>query len=96
MNKRVTRTLIILLVILAVAIYIRRYTNVPEESEESEVSVKVRSESDTQSISQRVLPDDEIPIKINGHDGEPIQDESPEQRVEVGIQPVRYTRDLGV
>lgn len=93
MNKRVTRTLIILLVILAVAIYIRRYTNVPEESE---VSVKVRSESDTQSISQRVLPDDEIPIKINGHDGEPIQDESPEQGVEVGIQPVRYTRDLGV
>ena len=94
MNKRVTRTLIILLVILAVTIYIRRSTNVPEESEESEVSVKVRSES--QSISQRVLPDDEIPIKINGHDGEPIQDESPEQVVEVGIQPVRYTRDLGV
>jgi len=93
MNKRVTRTLIILLVILAVTVYIRRSTNVPEESE---VSVKVRSESDTQSISQRVLPDDEIPIKINGHDGEPIQDESPEQVVEVGIQPVRYTRDLGV
>lgn len=93
MNKRVTRTLIILLVILAVAIYIRRSTNVPEESE---VSVKVRSESDTQSISQRVLPDDEIPIKINGHDDEPIQDESPEQGVEVGIPPVRYTRDLGV
>jgi len=56
----------------------------------------VRSESDTQSISQRVLPDDEIPLKINGHDGEPIQDESPEQGVEVGIPPVRYTRDLGV
>lgn len=93
MNKRVTRTLIILLVILAVTVYIRRSTNVPEESE---VSVKVRSESDTQSISQRVLPDDEIPLKINGHDGEPIQDESPEQVVEVGIQPVRYTRDLGV
>ncbi len=93
MNKRVTRTLIILLVILAVTVYIRRSTNVPEESE---VSVKVRSESDTQSIYQRVLPDDEIPIKINGHDGEPIQDESPEQGVEVGIQPVRYTRDLGV
>lgn len=93
MNKRVTRTLIILLVILAVAVYIRRSTNVPEEPE---VSVKVRSESDTQSISQRVLPDDEIPIKINGHDSEPIQDESPEQGVEVGLQPVRYTRDLGV
>ena len=93
MNKRVTRTLIILLVILAVAVYIRRSTNVPEEPE---VSVKVRSESDTQSISQRVLPDDEIPIKINGHDSEPIQDESPEQGGEVGLQPVRYTRDLGV
>ena len=40
MNKRVTRTLIILIVILAVTVYIRRSTNVPEESE---VSVKLKA-----------------------------------------------------
>ena len=93
MNKRVVRTLITLLVILAVTVYIQRSTSAPEEPE---VSVTVNTGSDIQSITQKVLPDDEIPIKINGHDDEPIQDESPEQGVEVGIQPVRYTRDLGV
>lgn len=93
MNKRVVRTLIILLVILAVTVYIRRSTGAPEEPE---VSVTVSAESDTQSITQKVLPDDEIPLKINGVDGEHVQEDSPEQPIEVGVQPVRYTRDMGV
>ena len=93
MNKRVTRTLIILIVILAVAVYIRKSTDAPEEPE---VSVTVNAGSDIQSITQKVLPDDEISLKINGADGEPVQENEPEQPTEVGFQPVRYTRDLGV
>ena len=93
MNKRVTRTLIILLVILAVTVYIRRSTNVPEEPE---VSVAARSVGDVQTITQQVLPDDEVSFKINGVDGETVQENEPEQPTEVGFQPVRYTRDLGV
>lgn len=93
MNKRVVRTLITLLVILAVTVYIQRSTSAPEEPE---VSVTVNTGSDIQSITQKVLPDDEIPLKINGVDGEHVQEDSPEQPIEVGVQPVRYTRDMGV
>ncbi len=93
MNKRVTRTLIILLVILAVTVYIRRSTNVPEKEE---TSIEVVQNTKTQTDVQYVLPDDEVSLKINGADGETVQENEPEQPTEVGVQPVRYTRDLGV
>jgi hypothetical protein len=93
MNKSVIRTLIILLAILALAVYLQLSMKF---SEEPKVSVNTYPKSEIKTATQHVLPDDEIPAKINGHDSEPIQDESPEQGVEAGLQPVRYTRDLGV
>ena len=93
MNKRVIRTLIILIVLIAVAVYIRRSTNVPEKKE---TPVAVVQNSQTQTDVQYVLPDDEVSLKINGVNGEPVQENEFEQEIEVGVQPVRYTRDLGV
>ena len=93
MNKRVTRTLIILIALIAAAVYIRRSTNVPEKKE---TPVAVVQNSQTQTDVQYVLPDDEVPLKINGVNGDPVQDQESEKVIEVGVQPVRYTRDLGV
>ena len=95
MNKRVIRTLIILIVLIAVAVYIRRSTNVPENQEET-TAENTTSNAETQTDVQYVLPDDEVPLKINGVNGEPVQENEFEQEIEVGVQPVRYTRDLGV
>jgi hypothetical protein len=93
MNKSVIRTLIILLAILALTVYLQLSMKF---SEEPKVSVNTYPKSEIKTTIQHVLPDDEVPLKINGHEGEPIQDESPEQPTEVGLQPVRYTRDMGV
>ena len=95
MNKRVIRTLIILIVLIAVAVYIRRSTNVPENQEVTTVE-NTTSNAETQTDVQYVLPDDEVSLKINGVNDEPVQENEFEQEVEVGVQPVRYTRDLGV
>lgn len=95
MNKRVIRTLIILIVLIAVAVYIRRSTNVPEK-QEATTAENTTSNAETQTDVQYVLPDDEVSLKINGVNGEPVQENELEQGIESGVQPVRYTRDLGV